>query len=333
MPWLVDSRAQQLALRTDGPTRIGRALDNDLVISDTTVSQHHAVISFDNGRAFVRDLGSSNGTFLEGRRIRGGRLTDGSVVKFGQVALAFRERAEAHSAAPLPYRSAASPAEATHARSLRNLISGRTAAVLGTVLAVLALIVIQLGRGHSPASGSSLGSTNLFASQDFRLPNATSAFLGDWCGWERLTSCEPVGSCDEEPMPTSLRFRTESGWLSSGGGVVLHYELLASADTEVRQIQVQAADSRHVEVSISMRELDSTGVEHIVNDHQELVSVDSTTVQETDHFADSVNGMVRRNEEKATQLQKCSDEFEQSEKEYIQRHNMVEKGEVSGKVP
>jgi hypothetical protein len=66
MASLVDARGRRLELRTDGTTRIGWASDNDLVLKDSTVSRHHAEICFDSGCAFLRDLGSSSGTFFGG---------------------------------------------------------------------------------------------------------------------------------------------------------------------------------------------------------------------------------------------------------------------------
>jgi hypothetical protein len=88
--WLTDAQGKSLELRMEGPTRLGRAPDNDLVLTDSTVSQHHAEIVFDNGRGFLRDLGSSNGTFVEGSRVNGVRLNDGSKIRLGQVELTFR---------------------------------------------------------------------------------------------------------------------------------------------------------------------------------------------------------------------------------------------------
>jgi DNA-binding SARP family transcriptional activator len=50
-------------------TRLGRSIDNDIVLSDVKVSRHHAVIT-DNGTAFViTDLGSFNGVRVRGQRI------------------------------------------------------------------------------------------------------------------------------------------------------------------------------------------------------------------------------------------------------------------------
>lgn len=49
--------------------RIGRAPDNDLVVADPEVSGYHAVLDWDGAVLRVHDLGSTNGTFLEGGRI------------------------------------------------------------------------------------------------------------------------------------------------------------------------------------------------------------------------------------------------------------------------
>lgn len=55
---------------------IGRAPDNGVVIpqQSTGVSGHHCAIVLQDGRAFLRDMGSTNGTFVNGRRIAAGQL-------------------------------------------------------------------------------------------------------------------------------------------------------------------------------------------------------------------------------------------------------------------
>ncbi len=52
-------------------TLIGRSEDNDLALPDPFSSGHHAVISPSNGGFYVRDNGSKNGTFLNGKKIQG----------------------------------------------------------------------------------------------------------------------------------------------------------------------------------------------------------------------------------------------------------------------
>ncbi len=201
--WLTDAQGKLLELRAEGQTRLGRAIENDIVLEDSTVSQHHGVISFDDGRAFLRDLGSSNGTFIEGTRVRGGQLTSGTVIKLGRVVLVYRETVHADSAAPLvstsPDRVRTSPASGRTASSQRNFFSARTAALLGALF-LLSLVVTLAGRALFSSSSSSVGHSafgTLVDSQSYRLPDASSDFVGNWCGWTRVVSCEPADSCDE----------------------------------------------------------------------------------------------------------------------------------------
>ena len=50
---------------------IGRAKDNDIVIADGGVSRYHARLHWRGDHWVLEDLGSSNGTFVDGRRING----------------------------------------------------------------------------------------------------------------------------------------------------------------------------------------------------------------------------------------------------------------------
>lgn len=67
---------------------LGRGRDNDVVLDHRTVSRHHARIDFSGERHQVLDLGSRNGTFLNGRRIERAFLSDGDVLHLGERALA-----------------------------------------------------------------------------------------------------------------------------------------------------------------------------------------------------------------------------------------------------
>ena len=74
---------------TDHGLTIGRASDNDLVVAHPSVSAHHAELHFDGEQFLLRDLSSSNGTFVNGERITAGTLQDGDTVHVGPVALEF----------------------------------------------------------------------------------------------------------------------------------------------------------------------------------------------------------------------------------------------------
>jgi formylglycine-generating enzyme required for sulfatase activity len=157
MAWLVDAPGGRLTLRNDRPTRLGRAADNDLVLTDSTVSQHHAVISFDDGRAYLRDLGSSNGTFIGGMRVSGGQLADGSVIKLGRVVFVYRESEGAQSAGPLvspPQGPARTSGVVKRGRaSHRTSFSARTGAILGALF-LLGLLATLGGRAFFDSLGS-----------------------------------------------------------------------------------------------------------------------------------------------------------------------------------
>ena len=103
MASLVDTTGKQYPLRTNGITTVGRAPDNDIVLADTTVSQHHAVLSFDGRSASVRDLGSSNGTFVGAARISETPLTDGSNFRLGGVTFTYKATDGDLSAPPTSY--------------------------------------------------------------------------------------------------------------------------------------------------------------------------------------------------------------------------------------
>ena len=74
-------------------TRIGRFTDNDIVLDDTDVSRHHAVIT-DTGTGFViTDLRSTNGVEVHGKRIRGSAtLDDGDRIRIGSQEFTFEIR-------------------------------------------------------------------------------------------------------------------------------------------------------------------------------------------------------------------------------------------------
>jgi hypothetical protein len=68
---------------------VGRALDNDVVIDSAEVSRHHARIEFRDGRFNVSDLGSTNGTTVNGRPAQQTAVADGDRITFGTVDVDF----------------------------------------------------------------------------------------------------------------------------------------------------------------------------------------------------------------------------------------------------
>jgi DNA-binding winged helix-turn-helix (wHTH) protein len=75
----------------EGENIVGRDVDAAVLIDDPTVSRHHARIVVAGALATVEDLGSKNGSFLEGKRLRKpNALKSGNIVKFGSVLMTFR---------------------------------------------------------------------------------------------------------------------------------------------------------------------------------------------------------------------------------------------------
>jgi adenylate cyclase len=84
---------QRIVPIQDRTLRIGRALDNDIVLNHAIVSRHHALIECDDRDVFVRDLESRNGVFVNRLRVARERLADGDVVRVGPFELRFEDRA------------------------------------------------------------------------------------------------------------------------------------------------------------------------------------------------------------------------------------------------
>jgi pSer/pThr/pTyr-binding forkhead associated (FHA) protein len=68
---------------------IGRGRSADLVLSEPTISRAHAAIGYESGEFFVQDLGSTNGTGVNGQREPRTSLHDGDQVQLGKLALKF----------------------------------------------------------------------------------------------------------------------------------------------------------------------------------------------------------------------------------------------------
>ena len=73
-------------------TRIGRSPECEIFLDDVTVSRNHAVLVEREGRFFVEDQGSLNGTFVNRRRIDNQELENGDEVQIGKYRLTFVER-------------------------------------------------------------------------------------------------------------------------------------------------------------------------------------------------------------------------------------------------
>jgi pSer/pThr/pTyr-binding forkhead associated (FHA) protein len=76
--------------RLDQPvTAAGRHLDSNIVLDDITVSRRHAEIRCERGEFRVVDVGSLNGTYVNGEPIHSAELTNGDEIRMGKFRLMF----------------------------------------------------------------------------------------------------------------------------------------------------------------------------------------------------------------------------------------------------
>lgn len=78
-----DGTAREMELDATRTLSIGRDPGNDLVLRDPRASRRHAEIVFEKGFFVLRDLGSANGSFVNGKKIGVAPLIDGAQIKLG----------------------------------------------------------------------------------------------------------------------------------------------------------------------------------------------------------------------------------------------------------
>jgi hypothetical protein len=103
---------------------IGRRFDNHIILDDPRVSRAHAQLRLRFGRFVVYDLGSTGGTFVNGRRVEECVLRPGDVISLGGVTVIYGEDAarpasrparpaEAHGTRPMPPQPPTLPPQST----------------------------------------------------------------------------------------------------------------------------------------------------------------------------------------------------------------------------
>jgi pSer/pThr/pTyr-binding forkhead associated (FHA) protein len=83
-------------------TTVGRVEDNTFQIADASVSSHHAEILLQGPDLLIKDIGSTNGTFINGEKISEAVLKPGQTLRFGQVELKIDDGKPVAAPSPAP---------------------------------------------------------------------------------------------------------------------------------------------------------------------------------------------------------------------------------------
>jgi hypothetical protein len=84
-PVVLVSQDRSVRLPPGSGVGLGRALDNDVIIDDPSVSRHHARLVDRGGSWHLEDLGSSRGTYVNGRLVASGYLRPGDEIRLGSA--------------------------------------------------------------------------------------------------------------------------------------------------------------------------------------------------------------------------------------------------------
>jgi len=209
---IIDSDAQKPATFVLGAqTSIGSALENDLTLRDGTVSRRHALLKHTGGGYQLVDLESTNGTFVNGRRIRGAAtLRNGDQIRLGARELRFIASEASASRLAVP--------------SARKLIIGGLALVVLGFAATGGVLWYQAAKGTS--APKELARTARMLSRHERA--AASA---------AVSTAGTVAKVPSETAPVAAT----AGWLRR----LNYYRGLVGEAAVVESPELSEADRRH----------------------------------------------------------------------------------------
>lgn len=151
---LVIRHTGQVFSLTRHPVAIGRQADNTIILSDPQASRHHASISWQAGTYLVQDMGSANGTYVNGQRIAAPTLLrPGDVLRVGGTLFDVRQTLTGGDTGQMPvsapaYSGAAAPSQ----RSAPSLVIGLLlAAIVIAMLIIATLLLLPALTGKVPA--------------------------------------------------------------------------------------------------------------------------------------------------------------------------------------
>lgn len=84
-----EQRGEDFRVR-EGKNLLGSGPEAQIVIRDSTISGQHASLRYEDGKFYLTDLDSSNGTYLNNKKIAREELKDNDVIRVGEVLLKFK---------------------------------------------------------------------------------------------------------------------------------------------------------------------------------------------------------------------------------------------------
>lgn len=102
--------SERLVDLLDERVSLGRVVDNQIPVEDPSISSHHAEFILQGDSYLLKDLGSTNGTFVNGETITEVLLKPGDELRFGSVPAVFSPGVET-SNVPLPDSTSSTAAE------------------------------------------------------------------------------------------------------------------------------------------------------------------------------------------------------------------------------
>lgn len=202
--------AWEIQLR-DGVNQFGRGAASDFQIADPSVSSSHCRIVVSNGTVSILDLGSTNGTFVNGTKIQEQAIQDGQSIRLGNVEMIF------YADAPKP---AAAPAAAPRLRVNLTAHAPESAAAPAPTLSPPLVPALDT---HAAASKCKFHPKSLAR---WFCPKCIRSFC-DLCVNSRThgeTVTKTCRSCGVEctPLEVQVTSPTESGFLASVPGAFIY---------------------------------------------------------------------------------------------------------------
>lgn len=130
----------EFPLKAEKQIVIGRSSDLDMVLVEDMVSRKHAKISIEGGQISIEDLGSTNGTFVNGEKVKQARLKEGDRILIGTSIL--KLVAQGPQAIELDEKAVKAKLEEAAARSARSV--SKTSSMTGKIEEVPLPDLLQL---------------------------------------------------------------------------------------------------------------------------------------------------------------------------------------------